>query len=298
MVESKMRLMCVVAHPDDESLAMGGILAHYSERDVEISLVCATRGERGWPWPAEAYPGPEGLGRLRERELLSAAEVLGIQEVHFLDYLDGEVDSAQPDEIIGKLVMHMRRFRPHVVVTFDPTGAYGHPDHIAVSQFATAAISAAANPLYFAGPWPPFQADKLYYLVWTQAVWDLYESVFGKLEMEIDGEARQSQSWAPWAVTTCVDSENQWQRVLAAILCHKSQLPNRDLLLGLDEMSHRRLWGMQRFYRAMSLVNGGRAMEQDLFQGVRCSLPRTFVRQSKPESMRGQATAAKLSMPA
>lgn len=284
MYDTQPRLMCILAHPDDESLAVGGILAHYSEMDVEIALVCATRGEHGWFGPPAEYPGVEALGRLRERELLSAAEILGIQEVRFLGYVDGELDRAEPDEVIGKLVAELRRFRPHVVVTFDPLGGYGHPDHIAISQFATAAVAAAANPLYFAGPWPPYQVEKLYFQVWTQGDWARYEDIFGALEMEIDGVARNSQSWAEWAVTTQVDTAHHWQRVLSAVLCHQSQLIAPERLIALDESQHRLLWGNRRFYRAMSLVNGGRGPEMDLLEGLRCRLPRSYYRRSATQT--------------
>jgi hypothetical protein len=74
---------------------------------------------------------------------------LGIREVNFLDYIDGDLDQADPAEAITKIVSHLKRIRPHVVITFDPNGAYGHPDHIAICQFTTAAVLAAADPRLF-----------------------------------------------------------------------------------------------------------------------------------------------------
>jgi len=82
----QLRLMCVLAHPDDESLGNGGTLAKYAAEGVATYLVTATRGERGWPGAAHENPGPAALGAIREAELRAAAEVLGIQEVNFLDY--------------------------------------------------------------------------------------------------------------------------------------------------------------------------------------------------------------------
>ncbi|MFW6079687.1 MAG: PIG-L deacetylase family protein, partial [Gemmatimonadota bacterium] len=141
-----LRLMAVTAHPDDESLGMGGTLARYAAEGVETYLVAATRGERGRFYSPERKPGPDVVGRVREDELRAAARELGMREVRFLDYVDGELDRADPAEAIARIVGHLRRVRPQVVVTFDPFGAYGHPDHIAICQFTTAAVVAAAEP--------------------------------------------------------------------------------------------------------------------------------------------------------
>ena len=140
------KLLCVLAHPDDESLGNGGVLAKYAAEGVETYLVTATRGERGWLGNSKEYPGPEALGRVREAELYAAAEVLGIRRVEFLDYLDGDLDQAQPAEVIARIAEHVRQIKPQVVITFGPDGGYGHPDHIAISQFTSAAVFAAANP--------------------------------------------------------------------------------------------------------------------------------------------------------
>src|ERR1700730_16777376 len=84
----KLRLMCVLAHPDDESLGMGGVLAKYAAEGVETYLVTATRGERGWQDDPADNPGLSVLGKLREAELRAAAGILGLREVCFLDYID------------------------------------------------------------------------------------------------------------------------------------------------------------------------------------------------------------------
>ena len=143
-----LRLLAVFAHPDDESMGMGGTLAKYAAEGVETYLVCATRGERGWFGPEDQNPGLRALGEIRERELENAARELGIKGLYFLDTIDGEVDQAESSEVIGKIVVHIRRVMPHVVVTFPPDGNYGHPDHIAVGQFTSAAIVCAADASY------------------------------------------------------------------------------------------------------------------------------------------------------
>jgi LmbE family N-acetylglucosaminyl deacetylase len=262
--------MCILAHPDDESLGTGGILARYAAEGITTSLVTATRGQRGWVGDAAAYPGPDVLGRMREAELRSASRVLGLREVVFLDYLDGELDRADPAEAIGQLVAQVRRARPQVVVTFDPTGYYGHPDHIAISQFATAAIVAAADSGY-AGPaaLSPHRVAKLYYLAPGRDVLAVYQEVFGDLVMRVDGTERRAAGWDDWAITTRVDTSAYWQQVWRAVSCHRSQLPSYQALRRLPDEHHQYLWGTQTFYRAFSLVGGGRAIERDLFEGLR-----------------------------
>ena len=78
------KLMAILAHPDDESLGNGGMLAKYAAEGIEIHLVVATRGERGWPGKESEYPGLETLGKLREAEVRAAANVLGLHSVYFL----------------------------------------------------------------------------------------------------------------------------------------------------------------------------------------------------------------------
>jgi len=121
--------MAVLAHPDDESLGFGGTLARCSSDGVETFLVTATRGERGryrGHAPGDAqHPGPVELGRIRERELRAAAASLGVREVSLLDYRDGDLDRANPREAVERIAAHIRRVRPHVVITFGAEGAYG-----------------------------------------------------------------------------------------------------------------------------------------------------------------------------
>jgi LmbE family N-acetylglucosaminyl deacetylase len=131
-MNDNLRLMCVLAHPDDESLGMGGTLAKYAREGIHTHLITATRGERGRFGDAAVRPELHVVGATREAELRAAAKELGIRSVDFLDYIDGDLDRADPIEVQGKIAAHIRRIRPQVVATFGPDGAYGHPDHIAI----------------------------------------------------------------------------------------------------------------------------------------------------------------------
>ncbi len=268
-MDDELRLMCVLAHPDDESMGTGGILAKYADEGVATSLVCATRGERGWFGEADAYPGPDALGRIREAELLAAAEILGIRQVHFLDYVDGDLDQADPAEVVPKIARLIQEIRPHVVVTFAADGAYGHPDHIAISQFATAACVAAAA----ASPGPAsgsaHRVAKLYYMEAGTELAAAWGETVGDIFMDVDGVQRRPVAWPDWATTTRIDCGLYWQTVRDAVRCHRSQLASLNDFEAMSDDLHRRLWSTQEFYRAYSLVNGGRAVEDDLFVGLR-----------------------------
>lgn len=265
-----LKLMCVLAHPDDESLGTGGILAKYAAEGVETYVLSATRGERGWFGPPDANPGLEALGRIREAELRAAAEVLGVRCLEFLDYVDGDLDQADPAEAIGKITDYIRKHRPDVVVTFDPLGAYGHPDHIAICQFTTAAAVCAADPGYRgANGAQPHRISKLYYMATSERLAREYQAIFGDLVMCIDGVERRGMWMPDWAITTRVDASAHWRRVWQAVLCHQTQIPGLEVLRTVPQEKHEYLWGTQEFYRAYSTVNGGRGTEYDLFVGLR-----------------------------
>jgi LmbE family N-acetylglucosaminyl deacetylase len=258
-----LRLLAVLAHPDDESLGFGGTLARYASRGVDTFLVTATRGERGRyrgckPGEAE-HPGALELGRIREQELRAAAAELGVREVSLLDYHDGDLDRANPREAIERIAAHVRRIRPHVVLTFGAEGAYGHPDHIAICQFTTAAIVAAADS---------HAVSKLYYLEWPESTWAAYQEAFKVLTSTVDGVVRQATPWPDWAITTAIDTRSCWPVVWKAVSCHASQIAAYERLKDLVPRHHEALWGRHSFYRLFSTVNGGRERESDLFVGI------------------------------
>lgn len=267
----KLKLMCVLAHPDDESLGMGGTLAKYASEGIETYLVTATRGERGRIGDKREYPDLEAVGKIREAELLAAAEVLGIREVKFLDYLDGDIDRADPKDAVAKIVVHLRRVRPQVVITFDANGGYGHPDHIAISQLTTAATVCAADSNYTTkyNHQPAHRVSKLYYMAWTEGKWAAYQAALKELKAKVDGFERRATPWPDWAITTSIDTASHALTVWRAVSCHQSQMSIYQQLKQLPDEHHKALWGTQEFYRAFSLVNGGRKREADLFEGLR-----------------------------
>lgn len=128
-------LMVILAHPDDETFPMGGTLAKTAAAGKRVHLVTATRGEAGIPGKSTAE-----TAAIREAELRRACAELGVQQLTFLDYFDGKL-SHIPDSVgAARLLNLMRQSPPDVVVTFGPDGISGHPDHLAVYRWTTAAF--------------------------------------------------------------------------------------------------------------------------------------------------------------
>ncbi len=172
--------------------------------------------------------------------------------------------------MIAKIAGHVRHVKPDVVVTFGPDGAYGHPDHIAICQFTTAAIVEAANPISLHHPdLPPHAVSKLYYMAPTLQSGVAYQAVFGDVVMHVDGVERRGIGWPEWAITTRIDTKDYEQTVWEAVLCHESQLAFYRQLEYASQDYQKELWDAQTYYRVFSLVNGGRRVENDLFEGLR-----------------------------
>lgn len=172
-------LMFIGAHPDDESFGMGSVLAHYAAVGVKVYYLCSTRGEAGTIDP-EYLSGYAGPGDLRWAELTCAAESLGLAGIIHLGYRDsgmlGTEDNHHPqaliqapiEEVAGRMVKVIRDLKPEVIITHDPGGGYGHPDHIATHNAAVKAFYAAADFRLYSQAGPAFQPHKLYFGIRTQ----------------------------------------------------------------------------------------------------------------------------------
>ncbi|OBI85285.1 N-acetyl-1-D-myo-inositol-2-amino-2-deoxy-alpha-D-glucopyranoside deacetylase [Mycobacterium asiaticum] len=175
------RLLFVHAHPDDESLANGATIAHYTARGAQVQVVTCTLGEEGEVigerWAQLAVDHADQLGGYRIGELSRALHALGVREPVYLGgagrWRDSGMAGTEPRsrrrfvdaderEAVGALVALIRELRPHVVVTYDPDGGYGHPDHIHTHVVTTAAVAAAAGDDY---PGEPWSVPKFYWTV-------------------------------------------------------------------------------------------------------------------------------------
>jgi N-acetyl-1-D-myo-inositol-2-amino-2-deoxy-alpha-D-glucopyranoside deacetylase len=179
--QDRPRLLFVHAHPDDETLTTGATIAHYAARGADVHVVTCTLGEEGEVigerWAHLAVDQADQLGGYRIGELTAALHALGIDEPIFLGgagrWRDSGMDGtpprhhqrfidADPREAVGALVAIIRDLRPHVVITYDPKGGYGHPDHIHTHRVTTAAVAASDGAEY---PGEPWTVPKLYWAV-------------------------------------------------------------------------------------------------------------------------------------
>lgn len=160
------RILAVFAHPDDEIFCAGGALARYAAQGAEVMVVSATQGEAGQIHDARAATR-RTLGQTRARELQLSCRRLGVQHALCLDYGDGKLSDNDPLPLTKRLTGLIRSFRPDIVITFGPDGAYGHPDHVTISALTTRAFYLAGDPSQFpeqleAGC-APHQPGRLYY---------------------------------------------------------------------------------------------------------------------------------------
>jgi LmbE family N-acetylglucosaminyl deacetylase len=170
---AELSLLGLFAHPDDEGL-MSGTFAKTAAEGLRTGLICATRGEYG-EIAEPALATPETLGHVRELELKAACAVLGIKYLYFLNYKDsGWFDrpeneapdafvNADVEEATGEIVRLIREFKPTIMVTFDPTGGYGHLDHVQACRLSTRAFDAAPDPARYPDAGEPWQVQRLYY---------------------------------------------------------------------------------------------------------------------------------------
>ncbi len=277
---STKRLLGIFAHPDDEG-TMSGALLQYSTSGIETGLVCATRGEVGEIADA-ALATPENLGEVREGEMRGAADVLGVRNLWFLGYRDsgmaGTADNqdsrafaqASAAEVVGKLVGIIRQFRPQVMVTFDESGAYGHPDHIAIYRYTTSAFYAAADAVQYPEHGPAHMVTKLYYSAFPRSfVREMseslksqnYEGSFKNLDPEKLGIPDEQ-------ISIRLDVE-RWQETKArSWAMHRTQLNSNIVITQLPEEVQRR-WRRYEYYQlAASRVGPDVEGENNLFARV------------------------------
>jgi LmbE family N-acetylglucosaminyl deacetylase len=174
---SSRRILISMAHPDDESFGLGGLIARYVDEGAEVYLICATNGDVGTV-PDDLKSRYDNIADLRLAELDCAAEILGFKEVFKFGYKDSGMIETEankdpdclwytwehtPDAVIERVVDVIRQVQPHVVITFNRYGGYGHPDHIAIQRATTQAFHLASDPDYLPGGLPAYTPQKLYY---------------------------------------------------------------------------------------------------------------------------------------
>ncbi len=279
------RLMSVHAHADDESITMGGLLAVSHDRGIRIANVCCTDGKLASivaPDMPEETTRPR-LAEIRQQELRAACAILGVDEVHFLGYGDSGMWGADtnqlPDafwkadinEAVGRMVAHIRRFRPHVVVTYDGIGGYGHPDHIQTHRVTLLAVEAAHMKALYAEAGEPWRVQKTYYTSIPLSFLRKYADMAKEAGMEPPFGVENPEDLPfvtpdEW-ITTVVDVREGIRRKRQAMIAHKSQIgPDWPMLTVSEDVSIEH-FGNEAFQLVISHVPVT-LPETDLFAGV------------------------------
>lgn len=277
-------LLAFHAHPDDESITSGGLLASLADTSVPVTVVTATRGEAGEIHNrSDAAQVQDRLGEIREAELAAALDVLGVGPPRFLGYRDsgmmGTEDNARPDafwqadffEAVGRLVAIIRETRPDVITAYDPFGGYGHPDHVQVHRVGTAAYWAAADigryPASTHGaPWVP---SKLYWTTWSRdRMVKVRRQMSGDLGADPSGAVEEPAAGSlETHITTTIDVEPWFDRKHRALLCHDTQFAADSWIRTLEPDALQQFIGFESLTLVHSVVECD-PTDPDLFAGV------------------------------
>jgi LmbE family N-acetylglucosaminyl deacetylase len=275
MADQPLTLMAVHAHPDDEALGTGGVLARYAGEGVRTVLVTCTNGELG-DAPGGIKPDDPAHDEsvvvpLRRQELEASCRVLGVSDLELLGYhdsgMEGWAQNDAPDafwqasvaEAGHRLAELMQHYKPQVVVTYDENGFYGHPDHIQANRITLAAIAECGIP------------SKLYYTaVARSSLRGLGETLAeAGIESPLEIDENPDFGTPDELITTTVDCVAVADRKYASLAAHASQSDNI-FFLRMGEKVFATLMGNESFVRVQDSTNSP-TPEDDLFAGLRQS---------------------------
>jgi LmbE family N-acetylglucosaminyl deacetylase len=270
-------LMAVHAHPDDESSSTGGVLAEYGDRGVRTVVVTCTNGEFG-DAPGGVKPGQDGhdeqtVAQLRLAELREACKILAVTDLELLGYHD----SGMPDwdykdrpsafcniptaEVAARITALIERYRPQVVITYDPTGPYQHPDHVHAAEAAVSAAVGSGIPA------------KLYFTAIRGSDWQRVWQALRDAGLNVpdrptaDPQVRQQMAETERRITTTIDIRPVLARKRDALFAHASQIQD-SWFSKIPQDIAEATFGRESFIRA-SDSTGAPVPEDDLFAGLR-----------------------------
>jgi N-acetyl-1-D-myo-inositol-2-amino-2-deoxy-alpha-D-glucopyranoside deacetylase len=274
-------LLAVHAHPDDETITMGGTLARYSAAGVRTIVVTCTTGDLGEVGDT-ALASHIDVAAVRASELRAATRTLGVSRQVQLGYSDsGMAGTPQNDrasafcradvlEAAARVVRVLEAERPAVMVAYDETGGYGHPDHVRAHEVAVAAYAAAP---------PAIRPARLFFvrfpLTWSRA----FVRALRAAHIDAPGSAPAGADAGPVVqeigvpdelVTTTVDVRGYVGVKRAALACHASQMPTSHFLRRMSDQLAEQLWSRE-FYsleRSEPQAAARLAPEADLFEGL------------------------------
>ena len=275
-------LLAIFAHPDDESFGAGGVMALAAAAGNPVWVLCATNGDQGGR-PGEVEVDHSLDPEVRRRELTCACEALGVSEPIFLGYRDsgmegwgapeGSLSRAPQEEVVERMLAVIRRLRPAVIVTFDPGGVYGHPDHTACSATATAAYRvAAAEP---GGPIALYhQALPQSFVAGMQAAQEAARRRGDDDTPPTEDDIRQAEAFVKLArpddeITTVISIVSVLERKGAALACHDSQMRGRRWDDPETRAEMEQMFGRETFVRVDPAPGPGE--KEDRFIGLKWS---------------------------
>ncbi len=273
---TELTLMAVHAHPDDEASSTGGVLARYSDEGIRTIVVTCTNGEFG-DGPAGIKPGEDGhdtadVAQTRLAELRESCKHLGVTELETLGYHDSGMPEWEYrhnpeafcniplDDVVARISALIEQYRPAVVITYDPDGAYQHPDHVHAARAAIGAVEATGIPA------------KLYLTAmrrsdWQQ-VWDALREAGAEVpDWEISEEDARIMRESEARITTTVDISSVLDRKQAALLTHASQIAD-SWFNKLPQEVAEAVFGKETFILQVNKAQAS-VPETDLFAGLR-----------------------------
>ena len=282
---SGLRLLACFAHPDDEAFPVGGVLAEHVGRGVDVRLITTTLGEEG-DIRQEGAASRETLGEIRRVELSCAVRALGLHSNEVYTYRDSGMAgwesnnhprafiNAPAEEVVERLVLEVRRFRPQVVLTFEPGGLYGHPDHIAISRHATEAFQQAADPEAFphqlANGLAPHTAKRLFYSArpkgfrteWATALRD------AGIDFPLPSPEQVDHGNPPQEIHLELDVSDHLETKMACILSHRTQVAPDWPYHRVPRAVSVKILGREFYIRARPPVISGEQVPPDFFHGI------------------------------
>jgi mycothiol S-conjugate amidase len=277
--------MAVHAHPDDESSKGAATLARYSDQGVDVLVVSCTGGERGDVLNPNLKDDPHitrDLAQVRRDEMKRAQEILGVQHT-WLGFVDSGLPEGDPlpplpegcfaleplEVTTEALVREIRRFRPHVMTTYDENGGYPHPDHIMTHTVSMSAFAAAGDPAAYPHAGAPWQPLKVYYNSHNRAKYVAFHEALTELGLEspyADWLKNWDESKAR-PVTTRVHCAEYFDRRDQALLAHATQIDPDGAWFHVPRDLQQKIWPTEDFEAAISYVPVV-PVEDDLFAGI------------------------------
>ena len=286
MENDKLTLMLVHAHPDDESIGTGGILAKYAAEGIHTVLVTCTRGELGDIQDPENFVPPKpdmSMKEIRKIELDDALKILNVGEFYCLEYRDsgmkgtpGNEDprsfaQADLEDASNRLVYIIRETRPQVIVTYDETGIYWHPDHVKAHQITQKAFFDAGDATVRTGngqsAWQP---SKLYHIAIPMPRIRRYEKMAAEEGETVERPPSSIVGTPDEKITTRIDITDYLEDKFQAIFSHKSQIGASHRFRNLTEAQKSQMFGFEHFVCAYGCPKRNEnKKESDLFEGLR-----------------------------